>query len=72
MRTHTSLRGTLKHGKRLRASLVFTLLAILVLSSCLPSSKQTVSGGGQNITLYGFSILKEVLEKAIFPAFAAK
>jgi sulfate transport system substrate-binding protein len=55
----------------LRASLVFTLLATLVLSSCLPSSQQTNSGE-QNITLYGFSIMKEVLEKAIFPAFTAR
>ena len=29
-------------------------------------------GGGINITLYGFSIMKEPLEKAIYPAFAAK
>lgn len=71
MKTHTSPNETLKHGRRLRAGLVFMLLAILILSSCLPSSNQT-SSGGQNITLYGFSILKEVLEKAIFPAFAAK
>ena len=62
---------TLRQGRRLRASLVFVLLAILVLSSCLPQSQQTTSGS-HNITLYGFSILKEVLEKAIFPAFAAK
>src|SRR6266513_868748 len=29
-------------------------------------------GGGINITLYGFSIMKEPLEKAIYPAFADK
>jgi ABC-type sulfate transport system substrate-binding protein len=45
-------------------------LAILLASSCLPQSQQTSSG--QNITLYGFSILKEALEKGVFPAFAAK
>ena len=28
--------------------------------------------GGINITLYGFSIMKESLEKAIHPGFAAK
>lgn len=55
----------------LRAGFAFALSMLLVTSSCLPQSQQT-SGGGQNITLYGFSILKEVLEKAIFPAFAAK
>jgi sulfate transport system substrate-binding protein len=49
------------------------LAALVASSSCLPSSQQTGSGSGsRNITLYGFSILKEVLEKAIFPAFAAK
>jgi sulfate transport system substrate-binding protein len=71
MKTHTSLNATPGQGRTLRASLIFMLLAILVLSSCLPQSQQT-SSGGQTITLYGFSILKEVLEKAIFPAFAAK
>jgi sulfate transport system substrate-binding protein len=55
----------------LRAGFAFALSMLLLTSSCLPSSQQTNSGG-QNITLYGFSILKEVLEKAIFPAFAAK
>ena len=28
--------------------------------------------GGINITLYGFSIMKESLEKAIYPSFVAK
>src|SRR5215210_8031994 len=55
----------------LRAGFAFALSLLLLTSSCLPSSQQTNSGG-QTITLYGFSILKEVLEKAIFPAFAAK
>lgn len=45
-------------------------LALLVLSSCLPQTSTQV--GGAQITLYGFSILKEALEKAIYPAFAAK
>jgi len=30
------------------------------------------SGSGVNITLYGFSVMKEPLEKVIYPAFAAK
>lgn len=72
VKKHTPLNKTLRQGRRLRASLICVLLVILVLSSCLPQSQQTSGGGGQNITLYGFSILKEVLEKAIFPAFAAK
>jgi len=40
-------------------------------SSCLPKPPSE-SGGGTNITLYGFSIMKESLEKAIYPAFIAK
>jgi sulfate/thiosulfate transport system substrate-binding protein len=71
MKTRTTIKRTWPGARVWRAGLVCALLMILVLSSCLPQSQQT-SGGGQNITLYGFSILKEVLEKAIFPAFAAK
>jgi sulfate transport system substrate-binding protein len=43
---------------------------VLVASSCLP--KAPSDAGGVNITLYGFSIMKESLEKAIYPGFAAK
>ena len=53
-----------------RAGVVFALFALLIAASCLP---QAPSGtGGRNITVYGFSIMKEVLEKEVFPAFAAK
>lgn len=55
-----------------RTGFAFAISIMLLTSSCLPQSQQTSSGGGQTITLYGFSILKEVMEKAIFPAFAAK
>jgi sulfate/thiosulfate-binding protein len=50
---------------------VFTVLALLSVNGCLPKSPSE-SGGGINITLYGFSIMKESLEGAIYPAFAAK
>ena len=53
--------------KRLCISLCF---AVLFLTSCLPGS--TDSHGSRVITVYGFSIMKESLEKDIFPAFAAK
>jgi sulfate transport system substrate-binding protein len=46
--------------------LTLSLLAV----GCLP--KPPAESGGLNITLYGFSIMKESLEKAIFPGFAAK
>lgn len=51
--------------------LALTILGLLVANACLPKSPSE-SGGGINITLYGFSIMKESLEKAIFPAFTAK
>jgi sulfate transport system substrate-binding protein len=55
------------------AVVLFTLTsALLVLSSsCLPKAP-TTNSSSRNITVYGFSVMKESLEKAIFPAFAAK
>src|SRR5260370_14538029 len=54
-------------------TLIFDLaiLGLLAVNACLPKSPSE-SGGGINITLYGFSIMKESLEKAIYPAFVAK
>ena len=54
--------------KKLKVILAGT---VLLLAGCLPSAPDS-SKGGQTITLYGFSILKEALEKDIFPAFQAK
>ncbi len=51
--------------------LALTILALLTVNACLPKSPSD-SRGGVNITIYGFSIMKESLEKAIYPAFAAK
>ena len=48
---------------------VAVLLALLS-GSCLP--KPPGESGDITITLYGFSVMKESLEKAIFPGFAAK
>jgi len=48
------------------AGLITALLGV----SCLP--KPTAESGDITITLYGFSIMKESLEKAIFPGFSAK
>jgi ABC-type sulfate transport system substrate-binding protein len=52
----------------------FLWLAVLcsfLFTSCLPGGNQA-SKGGHTITVYGFSIMKESLEKDIYPAFAAK
>jgi sulfate/thiosulfate transport system substrate-binding protein len=46
------------------------MILILVGSSCLP--KPPAETGGLNITLYAFSVMKESLEKAIYPGFVAK
>lgn len=55
-----------------RTSLGFfsLLLVLLAASSCLP--KPTSDSSGINITLFAFSVMKEPLEKAIYPAFAAR
>ena len=51
--------------------MALVIAGVIALSSCLPKGP-TESGGAVNLTLYGFSIMKEPLEKAIYPAFAAK
>jgi len=43
----------------------------LLSGSCLPKPASE-TGGGINLTVYGFSIMKESLEKAIYPGFSAK
>ena len=50
---------------------MLVLCALLILSSCLPQGP-TGNSGGRSITVYGFSVMKESLEKAIFPAFIAR
>jgi sulfate transport system substrate-binding protein len=54
------------------AVLVLLVVALLPASSCLPQSPGVQKGGGRAVTLYGFSVMKEALEKAVIPAFAAK
>lgn len=50
---------------------VAVLLIFIFLCSCLPSAPNA-GGDGQTITVYGFSIMKEALEKDVYPAFSAK
>ena len=47
------------------------LLGVFFFLACLPAAPEG-SKGGQTITVYGFSIMKEALEKDIYPAFAEK
>ena len=59
---------------RNRAVVFISLLLLLVMMivGCLPKPLSEGGGGGINITLYGFSIMKEPLEKGVYPAFVAK
>lgn len=57
--------------KTLAGFCLITLATLtLLFSSCLPTPPS--ESGGVNITVYGFSILKESLEKSIYPGFSAK
>jgi len=47
-----------------------TIVAAFVFTACLPGP--TAQHGSRTITVYAFSIMKESLEKDIYPAFAAK
>ena len=65
-------RGRLYPGAA-RALCVLCALALFALGACLP--KPTTGGrkGGERaVTLYAFSVLKEVMDKAVLPGFAAK
>lgn len=59
----------MRQSSTLKMAVLITALALsmAVLSGCLP--KPISESDGINITLYGFSIMKESLEKAIYPAF---
>lgn len=62
----------MKKFKNKPARVLFFILisSLLLTNGCLPTPQDTK--GGRTITLYGFSIMKEALEKEIYPAFAAK
>jgi sulfate/thiosulfate transport system substrate-binding protein len=49
---------------------MLALATLLLIGSCLPTPQH--APGGTHITVSGFSIMKEALEKAIYPAFSAK
>src|SRR5215204_5626969 len=58
--------------RRYNRSIKFVTLSLVIfLCSCLPSAPNA-GGDNQTITVYGFSIMKEALERDIYPAFSAK
>ena len=57
--------------KRRTTLLTLTLSIVIVFTACLPGPPSG-TGNGLTITVYGFSIMKEALEKDIYPAFASK
>src|SRR5262245_8799621 len=61
----TRLRHALESG-----GLFVLVLSVVFASSCLP--RPPAGSADQTITVYAFSVMKEALEKAIFPGFAAK
>lgn len=57
---------------KMAVALVLGIMALSMLSgSCLPKPASE-TGSGLNLTVYGFSIMKEPLEKGVYPGFAAK
>ena len=64
-------RGRARHRAAVGAGVLLVLCALLAAAGCLPQSPVETKGTQRTITLYGFSVMKESLEKAVFPAFAA-
>jgi sulfate transport system substrate-binding protein len=54
----------------MKLKLILILFLSILFTSCLPSAPTTK--GKRTITVFGFSIMKEPLEKAIFPMFKEK
>ncbi|MGH9929069.1 MAG: sulfate ABC transporter substrate-binding protein, partial [Pyrinomonadaceae bacterium] len=52
------------------AAMALCLASFLLAVSCMPEAMD--GKGGTNLTVFAFSIMKDPLEKAIFPAFIAK
>jgi len=60
------------HPKVGRALAALLLAAAALAGACLPKSQTGARKGGRQITLYAFSVMKEVMDKSVLPGFAAK
>jgi sulfate/thiosulfate transport system substrate-binding protein len=68
-----TVRGNLYPNKAARVVCVLLAAGLLLLGACLPKSGTgTRKGGTRVVTLYGFSVMKEVMDAAVLPAFAEK
>src|ERR1700750_704386 len=60
------------HPKVGRALAALLFAAAALAGACLPKSQTNVKRGERQVTLYAFSVMKEVMDKAIIPGFTAK
>ena len=68
-----TVRGSLYPKKAARVLCALLAAGLLVLGACLPKSGTGARKGETRvITLYGFSVMKEVMDKAVLPAFIEK
>ena len=68
-----TVRGRLFSKKAARSFCVLLAAGLALLGACLPKSGNGARKGGTRvITLYGFSVMKEVMDKAVIPGFTEK
>jgi sulfate/thiosulfate transport system substrate-binding protein len=68
-----TVRGRLFSKQVARSFCALLALGLCLLGACLPkSSTGGRRGGARVITLYGFSVMKEVLDRTVLPAFIEK
>jgi sulfate/thiosulfate-binding protein len=60
------------HPKVGRACAVLIIAAAALAGACLPKSQTDTRHGERQVTLYAFSVMKEVMDKAVIPGFTAK
>jgi sulfate transport system substrate-binding protein len=60
------------HPKVGRACAVLLIAVAALAGACLPKSQTGGRRGERQVTLYAFSVMKEVMDKAVIPGFAAK
>ena len=60
------------HPKVGRACAALIIAAAALAGACLPKSQTDSRRGERQVTLYAFSVMKEAMDKAVLPGFAAK